>query len=164
MVRLGKNFKRTVGLAVLLLFSAAIPLAAPLTADVGAGAQAYDAGDIQTAIEEWQASAAEGELDALVALASLTEDGIGLRQDYGAAAALYRRAAQQGHPVAQLNLGDYYSRGQGLERDLVQAHFWLSLAVAQGRNWPAARRAAIVPLMTEAEIAQARALVENWGD
>ncbi len=160
MAGLGTGLERAAGLAALLFFAATGSVAA----DFAAGAQAYDAGDIETAIEEWRASAAEGELDAIVALASLTEDGIGLPQDYKDAAALYRRAAERGDPVAQLNLGDYYSRGKGVERDLVQAYFWLSLAMAQGENWPAARRAAILPLMSEGQIAEAEELLKNRGD
>ena len=149
---------RAAALAALLLFS----LGRDLAADFAAGAEAYDAGDIATAIAEWRASAADGDLDALVALASLTEDGIGLRQDYGAAAALYRQAAEKGHPVAQLNLGDYYSRGRGVPRDLVQAYVWLSLAMAQGRKWPAGRRAEIEGEMTPAQIAEAERRVAGW--
>ena len=160
MARLGTKLKRAAGLAALFFIAAT----APTAADFAAGAQAYDAGDVETAIEEWRAAAAAGDLDAIVALASLTEDGIGLAQDYKAAAALYRQAADRGDPVAQLNLGDYYSRGRGVERDLVQAYFWLSLSMAQGRKWPATRRAAITPLMSDAQIAEAEALLEERND
>ncbi len=42
--------------------------------------------------------------------------------------------AQQGHPVAQFNLGVKYDFGQGVEKDPVQAVRWYRLAAAQGHG------------------------------
>jgi TPR repeat protein len=44
----------------------------------------------------------------------------------------YRRAATQGHALAQFNLGVMYSRGQGLERDRDMSRFWLTKAAENG--------------------------------
>ena len=40
-------------------------------------------------------------------------------------------AAQRGGAVAQLNLGDMYSRGNGVRRDPIEAYLWLGLAAAR---------------------------------
>ena len=46
----------------------------------------------------------------------------GLRMpDYAVAAAWYRRAAEQDHAPAQINLGYLYEKGLGVQRNLVQA-------------------------------------------
>lgn len=42
--------------------------------------------------------------------------------------------AQQGHPVAQFNLGVKYDFGQGVDKDPVQAVRWYRLAAAQGHG------------------------------
>ena len=51
-----------------------------------------------------------------------------------AAAELYRRAAEQGHPSGQFALGRCYLNGDGLSRDVEQARAWLKKAAAQGAD------------------------------
>ena len=51
-----------------------------------------------------------------------------------AAAELYRRAAEQGHPSGQFALGRCYLHGDGLSRDVEQARAWLKKAAAQGAD------------------------------
>ena len=43
--------------------------------------------------------------------------GLGVPRDQTQAAAWYSKAADQGHPVAQYNLGVIYERGQGVTQD-----------------------------------------------
>ena len=81
----------------------------------------------------------------------------GDQADPRAAARWFRAAAEQGDPVGQLNLGDLYSRGLGVERDLVEAYVWFSRAAAQGRRWPRARLEALEASMTAAQLEAARA-------
>jgi TPR repeat protein len=50
------------------------------------------------------------------------------------AAEMFRRAAKQGHPVAQANLGRLYVDGVGVEKDVVKAKEYLTLAAAQGNS------------------------------
>ena len=52
------------------------------------------------------------------------------------AASWYRKAAEQGLPEAQFNLGRMYVSGQGITADQSLAYVWLSLA-AQQRFEPA---------------------------
>ena len=44
----------------------------------------------------------------------------------------YRRAAGQGHEVAQGFLGRMYTNGEGVPQDLVLAHMWYNIAGANG--------------------------------
>jgi len=52
--------------------------------------------------------------------------------DYTGAAEWYRKAADQGHPLAQCNLGVMYAIGQGLDRDDEQAALWFEKAARRG--------------------------------
>ena len=95
-------------------------------------------------------------------IATGTAQGIGLPKDLSAAAFWYRRAALQGHPVAQLNLGELYRRGEGLPRRPVQAYLWFTLAIEGGSVWAAEQLKALTTTMTEAELSEARTLVAGW--
>ena len=46
----------------------------------------------------------------------------------------YRRAAQQGEPYGQCNLGFMYQYGKGVPKDLVQAAEWFRKAADQGNE------------------------------
>ena len=46
--------------------------------------------------------------------------------------AAYRKAAEQGDAQAQFNLGLCYANGDGVQKDLTQAVFWLRKAADQG--------------------------------
>jgi len=58
--------------------------------------------------------------------------GAGTAQDYGQAAAWYRKAAEQNHALAQCNLGVMYAQGQGVVRDAAQSAVWFGRAAALG--------------------------------
>ncbi len=131
-------------------------------ADFADGLSAYDGGDYETALAEWLALAEAGDAQAQAAIAGLYRYGQGVDRDQARAAGWYLKAARQGEVNAQLNLGDMYASGAGVGRDLVRAYLWLSLAAAEGRAWAARRRDEVAPLMSAAEVAQARALVEAW--
>ncbi|MCF7668951.1 MAG: sel1 repeat family protein, partial [Verrucomicrobia bacterium] len=42
------------------------------------------------------------------------------------------KAGEIASPVAQFNLGIMYAKGQGVEKDVVEAYKWCSMAAAQG--------------------------------
>ena len=72
------------------------------------------------------------------------ESGQGVPRDGAAAAAWYRKAADQGLGRAQVNLAFLYAFGTGVPHDFVQAHVWFTLAAARPRTrtpkterWPA---------------------------
>jgi uncharacterized protein len=56
--------------------------------------------------------------------------GLGVPRDQTQAAAWYSKAADQGHPVAQYNLGVIYERGQGVTQDYARADVWFNLVAS----------------------------------
>ncbi len=56
------------------------------------------------------------------------ETGLNVAQSYSKAAALYRKAADQGYAAAQYSLGLLYLHNQGVPQDYRKAYFWLNLA------------------------------------
>ena len=52
------------------------------------------------------------------------------------AAALFRRAAEEGNPLAQYDLGYCYEHGIGVTVDLSEAIRWYKLSAAQAPNAP----------------------------
>jgi TPR repeat protein len=159
------TLSRDMGRRVLLrtsapaLFFAAFAAAAQ--ADFAEGVEAYDGGDLETAVAAWREAAAEGDLEAVVALAGLYAEGSGLPQDWQAAARLYRRAADAGDKIAQLNLGELYATGRGVERDLLQAYLWYGLAAKQGSAWAARELAAVTRALPGDALARAKTLLEE---
>ena len=59
-------------------------------------------------------------------------NGEGVARDYAEAVRWYRKAAEQGHAVAQNKLGVRYARGEGVARDYAEAVRWYRKAAEQG--------------------------------
>ncbi len=159
------SFSRDKGRRLILSLSVPALFFAALTqaqADFDEGLEAYDGGDLERAVAAWREAAAEGDLEAVVALAGLYAQGSGLPQDWQAAARLYRQAAEAGHKIAQLNLGEHYATGRGVERDLVQAYLWYGLAAEKGSLWAARELDTITRLMPADDLARAAALLGSW--
>ena len=154
-----RRIARSLLLTSLLLGFAPVAGAVPSRADFAEGLAAYDAGDFATAAEAWRPLADRGDVAALVALAGLYSNGLGVQANLAEAARLYRAAAERGDAVAQLNLGDLYSRGAGVPRDLVRAYLWLSLAAEQGRSWALNKRDEIAGQLTADQRAEAERLL-----
>lgn len=60
--------------------------------------------------------------------------GNGVEQNYDEALKWYRKAAVQGHSVAQAHLGVAYYEGEGVERDYTEAFKWISQAAKQAQG------------------------------
>ncbi|RYD85765.1 MAG: sel1 repeat family protein [Verrucomicrobiaceae bacterium] len=58
--------------------------------------------------------------------------GTGQLQDFAEGVKWYRKAAEQGVPIAQVALGNCYALGEGVERNLDTAAEWFGEAAAQG--------------------------------
>jgi len=58
--------------------------------------------------------------------------GRGEEQNYPAAVALFRKAAERGHALSQTRLAACYISGGGVEQDLEVAAEWTRLAADQG--------------------------------
>lgn len=56
-------------------------------------------------------------------------------KDKQAALALFQKAADQGYAPAQNSLGDFYAKGEMVEKDIVQAAKWYSAAAVKGNLW-----------------------------
>ena len=98
------------------------------------GFDAYNAGDYQTAVQEWRPLAEQGNSDAQSNLGLMYYKGIGVPQDYAEALKWYRLAAEEGVAVAQKNLGYLYDRGIGVPHDYAEALKWYRLAAEQGNS------------------------------
>ena len=116
-------------LAITLLIGS---VSAATAQDFDKGFEAYDAGDYQTAVQEWRPLAEQGNSDAQINLGLMYYKGIGVPQDYAEALKWYRLAAEEGVAVAQKNLGYLYDRGIGVPHDYAEALKWYRLAAEQG--------------------------------
>jgi TPR repeat protein len=56
------------------------------------------------------------------------------RNDYPAAASLFRKAAAQGLPQAQQQLGELHKQGRGVNADKFEAYIWLLLSFEAGNQ------------------------------
>ena len=95
-------------------------------------------------------------------------DGRGVGQDYGQAAAWFRKAADEGFGDSQLSLGRLFAAGRGVPQDPVEAYKRLTL-VEDGFPRDANRTAAacrarevVAANMTPAQIGRAQELVAAW--
>ena len=147
-----------------LLLSAIIFLASASSAYAGfdAGVAAYQRGDFETAIKEFEPAAEAGDATAQFTLGYMHQFGQGVAQDLDKAARWYRRAAEQGHPAAQYNLGVFHQDGQGAPRDDVAAYMWLDLAARAGQMFAGAARNALARRMSAENIAEAQRRVREW--
>ena len=59
-------------------------------------------------------------------------DGLGLPKDETEGVKWWRKAAEQGDPKAQYNLGVSYENGQGVPKDKAEAAKWHRKAAGQG--------------------------------
>lgn len=84
---------------------ALLGLAAPLSADVKAGVDAWTRGDHAAAVRAWQGPAAQGDADALFNLGQAYKLGRGVKQDLTRAEDLFRQASAAGHLQASDNYG-----------------------------------------------------------
>lgn len=140
-----------------------VPLSiGPALADFAAGLQAFDGGDYQDALENWQPLADAGDADAQTAVAGMYLAGAGVPQNYRLAQRWYEAAAEQGQIQAQLNLGELYAKGRGISRDPVQAMKWFGLAAGTGHAWAVEAAGDLARSLSQEELDAARRLIASW--
>ena len=88
-------------------------------------------------------------------------EGKGVPQDDKVAAQWFRRAAEQGHALAQTRLGGMYAQGQGVLRDYVHAHMWANIAASSGDKNAVELRNFIEKEMTPSQITEAQKLARE---
>ena len=77
----------------------------------------------------------------------------------------YRKSANQGNGAAQYSLGIKYRNGTCVPQDYVLAHAWLNLAASHESILQAAAvefREKVAAKMTQAQIAEAQKLAQEW--
>lgn len=73
-----------------------------------------------------------------------------------------RRAADQGHSLAQRDLGIRYELGHGVGNDLTEAFFWYALASRRDSGGARARRDALLPALTQEQLDTVTARLGRW--
>lgn len=142
----------------------------PARADFFDGLAAYDGGDYDAAYLAWLPLAKAGDGDAQAAIADLYLSEMltvpagpnERRRIQRTAVWWYRQAAECGHTIARLNLGDLYANGVGVAADPVRAWLWLGLAARNGNAWSARRQAEIGRRMTSTQRAQGQSIIDRW--
>lgn len=125
------------------------------------------AGEAYKQAAEWYRKAAEkGDIRGEVHLAALYRDGgKGFARDMTQAAEWYRKAAEQGDVTAQGMLGVLYSIGQGVQKNDVEAYYWLDLAAAvkgPDQEKYAANRQMVGTHITVDELADVQERASKW--
>lgn len=161
----------------MLLAASGVILSSSALADTKAGVDAWTRGDYPTAIKEWQAAAAKGDIDALFNLGQAYKLGKGVPQDMVKAEELFGRAAAQGHLQAADNYGLLlFQRGEkaralpfiraAADRGDPRAQYLLGIAHFNGdmvaKDWP--RAYALVSLARNQGLAQASSAMQQMDE
>jgi TPR repeat protein len=85
-------------------------------------------------------------------------NGEGVPEDDATAVMWYTKAAEQGHAIAQFNLGFMYANGDGVPEDNISAYMWLNLAAALGHENAKKGKEIVAERMTREDISKAQAL------
>lgn len=138
----------------------------------------YKQQNYEIAAKFWKPLAAEGDCDAEYAMGLLYLAGLGVWRNYDDAFALWQRSANQGQAQAQISLAIMYAhdsvpyttidcrKGCGVERNLVEAYKWLSVALEVGapseQEMAANYLTRISPLMTPEQMTEGESLAKAW--
>ena len=131
MKNLIRNTRNSLLLMVLLgLCTPVMADDASIEADVQAGIDAYDRGDLMAAMSHYGKAADAGSALAQARLAWIHD----LSEDNAAAVEWYRASAEQGHPDGQYGLGEMYAKGEGVEKNPDEALLWFTRAAENGHS------------------------------
>eukprot|EP01051_Picozoa_sp_SAG22_P003164 SAG22_NODE_151_length_17414_cov_7.812128_11_plen_581_part_00 len=141
----GDKFRVTDKVRGKLLIEAAaaggLPLAVASCQHMGWGGFSGDDDDEKAVFEKFREVTAAGGRGAswMVAEAErmlgwCCQNGIGVEKDEVEGVKWYRKAAEQGHSLAQNNLGVCYRKGRGVEQDKAEAVKWYRKAAEQGHS------------------------------
>lgn len=133
----GSDMIKKMAMAVGLAGGLVLGLAAPAWADLASGQAAYLSGDYGAAWRELKPLADQGVAEAQYQIGVMYDHGQSVKRSYRTAAQWYERAAEQGHPGAQFNLGFMFYNGSGEGDDPVAQNYadsaaWLTRAAASG--------------------------------
>lgn len=88
--------------------------------------------------------------------------GLYLQGDYENAHREFTLLANEGNADAQLMLGDMYSNGQGVDKNLVQAYKWYELSSKNGSRAASLSKIKISQQMDENQISEGNRLAAEW--
>ncbi len=86
-----------------------------------AGHRALENKDFETALRAFSQAAELGDLEAMIFVGVIHENGLGVSQDVSEAIRWYQAAAKQGFLPAQYRLGMMHENGVGFPRDAGKA-------------------------------------------
>jgi TPR repeat protein len=86
------------------------------------------------------------------------ERGTGVARDPARAAGWFRRAAEEGHPAAQLLWARMLAKGSGVDADLFAAHGWYTRSARAGHPVAQIELELLEKGFSEADLLKARAL------
>jgi len=125
------------------------------------GLDAYDRGDFETALKEWQPLAERGDARAQFNLGVIHFNAQSVPHDPMKAVQWYRAAADQGYGPAQAGLAFMYETGQGVLQNYIEAYKWSTLAARNGVEGGEARET-LAAKMTAGQIAEAEQAAAVW--
>jgi localization factor PodJL len=117
--------------------------------------------DAQRAQVWYERAAAQGNVKAMHNLAVLAASR-NPKGDYETAVRWFTAAAEHGLADSQYNLAVLYENGMGVAKDAQKSYMWLLLAAKQGDKDAAARRDAVKPKMSAANLAAAQEQAVEW--
>ena len=114
----------------------------------------------------WERAANAGDARAAYNLGCSYNDGLlGTQRDRTRALAWFKRAAELGHADAQFNLARHLATGDGIDKDEVAAHAWLTLSLGHREDMDTARLREIVESrLAPDQLARAQALAAQLRD
>jgi TPR repeat protein len=115
-------------LAVSLLFIPSLST----SADFAKGLEAFNVGEYELALAEWQTLANDGDSDGQFGMGRLYANGFGVDLDDAEALKWYSLAADQGHGKAMCNIAVMHANGWGVSQSDEEAFKWYGLAAEHG--------------------------------
>jgi uncharacterized protein len=142
------------------LHPARLALASMLIADVHAGESPERVREAERLLTE---ALDDDVIMASFLLAQLHIEGAGaIKPDPVKAVRYTRMGAEQGHAQMQGWLGVFYARGEGVEKDVVEAMKWSSLAAAEGDAVGNQLRLKLQAELNETQLNEARERAVDW--
>jgi uncharacterized protein len=123
---------RALYLALALTLFALPVVATPAWADYDGGYKAFKSGDYKSAMAELLPLAKQGDPKAQRVVGNMYAEGLGVDEDFGAAAKWYQLAVDQGLAAAMPDLGDLFYYGNGVDQNQATALKWYRRGAERG--------------------------------
>lgn len=112
----------------------------------------------KTALEKFSMTSKRNDKKCLMGMSFLNYFGYGLPQNFEQSFMFAQKSAQLGNAEAQGFLSAMYAEGQGVPKDLIKAHMWSNVAIAQGDAFAEQVRNSVSQRMGAEEVKEAQAL------